>query len=199
MRVCFFGDSFVNGYGDPAYQGWVGRLCRAAHSQGYDLTAYNCGVRRATSEDVRANWLAEATSRLPREYFGAVIFSFGANDRVLEHGQPRVSPERMLENTRTILSAAVARWPTLFIASPPPMGGDTGGAAAAQVSGIKEICDAQSVPLFDTFTASASFTHWQAEAMAGDGVHPGARGYEELAMLLDVWPHWRVLLQKTRP
>lgn len=198
MRVCFFGDSFVNGYGDPDYQGWVGRLCRSARSQGHDVTAYNCGVRRATSEDVKASWLTEATARLCPEAFGAVIFSFGANDRVLENGQPRVAPHRVLENTRAILSAAVARWPTLFIASPRPMGGDTGGAAAAQVNGIKEICDAQSVPLFDTFTASASFTHWQAEAMAGDGVHPGARGYEELARLLDVWPPWRVLLQKAR-
>ncbi|MGE4064913.1 MAG: GDSL-type esterase/lipase family protein [Rhodospirillaceae bacterium] len=194
MRVCFFGDSFVNGYGDPEYQGWVGRLCRSARAQGYDLTAYNWGIRRASSDDIKASWLAEASARLPREHRGAVVFSFGANDRVMDRGEMRVPMSRSLDNTRTILATAAPRWPTLFISSPRPIAGDPEGVAAAQVRGIAAICDGQNVPLFDAFAESANFTHWRAEATAGDGAHPGARGYEELAVLLAAWPAWRALL-----
>ena len=60
MRICFFGDSFVNGAGDPLYQGWVGRACARARSRGADITAYNCGIRGATSDDIKASWLSEA-------------------------------------------------------------------------------------------------------------------------------------------
>ncbi len=81
MRICFFEDSFVNGFGDPRYQGWVGRVCEMARARGDDITAYNCGIRRATSDDVNAIWLAEATARLPTDHNAAVFFSFGANDR----------------------------------------------------------------------------------------------------------------------
>ncbi|HZC55143.1 MAG TPA: hypothetical protein VE396_03730 [Xanthobacteraceae bacterium] len=30
IRICFFGDSMVNGTGDDACLGWVGRICAAA-------------------------------------------------------------------------------------------------------------------------------------------------------------------------
>lgn len=49
MRLCFIGDSFVNGTGDDACLGWAGWICAAARQQGHDVTAYNLGVRRDTS------------------------------------------------------------------------------------------------------------------------------------------------------
>lgn len=30
MRICFIGDSFVNGTGDPECLGWAGRICVTA-------------------------------------------------------------------------------------------------------------------------------------------------------------------------
>ena len=35
-RICFFGDSFVNGTGDDDALGWVGRLCAAERRAGLD-------------------------------------------------------------------------------------------------------------------------------------------------------------------
>src|SRR6202011_3560744 len=80
IRICFFGDSMVNGTGDDACLGWVGRVCAAARRRGRDLTCYNLGIRRDTSADVLARWQREAEARLLPEHDGRLIFSFGAND-----------------------------------------------------------------------------------------------------------------------
>jgi hypothetical protein len=49
VRICFVGESFVNGTGDPECLGWTGRICVGANKKGYDITYYNLGVRRETS------------------------------------------------------------------------------------------------------------------------------------------------------
>ena len=64
MRICFVGDSFVNGTGDPECLGWPGRICAAARRAGHDVTYYNLGVRRDTSGDVQARWELEGTNGL---------------------------------------------------------------------------------------------------------------------------------------
>ncbi len=94
MRICFFGDSLVNGTGDDDGLGWVGRVVAQARHGGCDVTAYNLGVRRDTSADVAARWMGEARLRLPAEHDGRLVFSFGANDCIAsdEDGSPRVKP-----------------------------------------------------------------------------------------------------------
>jgi len=44
IRICFVGESFVNGTGDPEFLGWTGRVCRDAQRKGYEITHYNLGV-----------------------------------------------------------------------------------------------------------------------------------------------------------
>ena len=198
MRICFFGDSFVNGFGDPHCQGWVGRICAKAWSRGDHVTADNCGVRRATSEDVRTNWLAEAAARLPIEHRAAVIFSFGANDRSIEASGPRVSHERQIENVRAILTSAVSRWPTLFVSAPPAIHESARADATRQVATFAGICRDLQVHFLDVGAASSGFKRWRAEALAGDGAHPGAGGYEEFADVVEAWPPWHALIDQLR-
>ena len=50
----------VNGVGDAEGLGWRGRAVAAALGAGVELTAYDLGVRRDTSADVRARWEREA-------------------------------------------------------------------------------------------------------------------------------------------
>jgi hypothetical protein len=47
-RACFFGDSFRAGVGDEQGLGWVGRVVARARADGFEVTAYNLGVRRQT-------------------------------------------------------------------------------------------------------------------------------------------------------
>ncbi len=65
LRICFIGDSFVNGTGDPTCLGWTGRICAAAIARGHDVTHYNLGIRRQTSTDIQARWQEEVSLRLP--------------------------------------------------------------------------------------------------------------------------------------
>lgn len=83
MRICFIGDSFVNGTGDPDYLGWTGRICIAARNLGYDITYYNLGIRGDTSADIKARWLREISCRLKAEYDSRIVFSFGINDTTI--------------------------------------------------------------------------------------------------------------------
>ena len=196
MRICFFGESFVVGFGDPTCQGWVGRLCAATIARGDALTVYNCGIRRATSTLIHDHWLGEATPRLPSEHRGAVVFSYGANDSRIEHGRPVVPFQQQMDNTRALLITATNRWPTLMVGPPQPRDGNRDHDAAMRSQGMKQICDDLEVPFFDT--AAVDLTPWYAEAAAGDGAHPGAGGYGALAAHLDSWSAWRQLVEKLR-
>ena len=80
MRICFFGESYVNRIGDPTFQGWVGRLCEITRAKGNDITSYNCGFRGATSDLIAQTWLREAKSRLTNMEKSAVVFSYGTNN-----------------------------------------------------------------------------------------------------------------------
>ncbi|MEH2406859.1 hypothetical protein [Nostoc sp.] len=76
IRICFIGESFVNGTGDPEFLGWTGRVCRNAESRGYAITHYNLGVRAETSRFLKQRWYSEVSYRLPRESDGRVSQEF---------------------------------------------------------------------------------------------------------------------------
>lgn len=118
MRICFIGDSFVNGTGDPECLGWAGRICAVACNLGHDITYYNLGVRGDTSTDIKARWLKEVSGRLSTKYDGSIVFSFGVNDITLENGKTRVEFSTSIENTRNILREAGQLFPVLMIGPP---------------------------------------------------------------------------------
>lgn len=98
MRVCFTGDSIVNGTGDDDGLGWVGRIVAKLRAHGRDITYYNLGIRRDTSADVAARWRDEIERGLPPRFTRRLAFSFGANDCVMEGPGPRVSLAHSLAN-----------------------------------------------------------------------------------------------------
>ena len=115
MRICFFGDSIVNGTGDPDCLGWVGRVCAAARQGGVDLTSYNLGIRRDASADILGRWRREAELRLPAEHPRRLVFSFGVNDCIQENGACRVPGAQTISNARAILGTAAAYAPTKLV------------------------------------------------------------------------------------
>ncbi|MBV8087460.1 MAG: lipase [Chloroflexi bacterium] len=195
MRICFVGDSLVAGTGDPEYLGWVGRVCAAARRDGWDITAYNLGVRRETSADIRARWEREVECRLPAEDAGLLVFSFGNNDAVVEAGRPRVALADAVVNLRQIVAAARARWPVLMVG--PVAFPNEEDALRRKLNGAyAAACDEMGVPYLDVLEAVGSSDVWLAEARLGDGVHPGAGGYRLLAGLFSAWPAWHAQRQR---
>jgi len=189
-RICFVGDSFVQGTGDAAGGGWVGRVAAAAVAAGYDVTAYNLGVRRDTSADIAARWQAECDARLRAECSPYLVFSFGANDMAAEDESLRVPMPASLENFRNILNEARARCP-LLVVGPPPVG------EADQDTRIIALCATYAllaaelgVPYLPLAESLASDPGWQRAVAAGDGTHPDASGYALVAERVLQWPAW---------
>lgn len=195
MRICFVGDSLVAGTGDPECLGWVGRVCAMARRDGYDVSAYNLGVRRETSADIARRWLAEVTPRLPSEFPALVVFSFGNNDTTVEGGEPRVPLEVSAANLQAILTTATARWPVLVI-GPMLFPGQEDALRRQLAAEYQRICAERAVPYLDLLATASTAPVWLSEAQQGDGVHPGAGGYQLLADLVRAWPAWQAQLRR---
>lgn len=182
-RILFFGDSFVAGVGDPTGLGWVGRVVAAAHAAGRPLTAYNLGVRRDTSLDVAARWQAEARARMgAAEASYGVVFGLGVNDTTREDGRVRVAPGAAVDALGRMIDAARELRLDVFVVGPPPAGEpDQDERVCALSRRFARLAGGRGVPFVETFAALRAGRGWAREAAAGDGSHPAAGGYAELA------------------
>ncbi|MBW4563574.1 MAG: lipase [Mojavia pulchra JT2-VF2] len=193
VRICFVGDSFVNGTGDPEYLGWTGRLCVNANKKGYDITYYNLGIRRDTSTDIEKRWLQEVSARLPKEHYGRVVFSFGLNDTTVENGKTRVDLIDSIRNARKILSEAQQLYPVLMI-GPAPYTEQEDPQRKKRTSDLSKqfafVCKELNIPYLDVFPILEKSNIWIDEAKANDGVHPKAGGYAEFAQIVENWDAW---------
>ncbi len=188
-RICFFGDSFVNGTGDPAYLGWSGRVCAAMAHPG--LTYYNLGIRGNTSEQIEARWPAESTLRFDADCVPRLVFSFGVNDNCIEDGRLRVDAKRSIDCARRILTQAKRQYPTLLV-GPPPIADETVNDRTVVTSvAYAALCDQLAVPYLETYRSLRQNQIWMNEAASGDGSHPGAAGYEAFSQLVLDWAAWQ--------
>lgn len=194
MRICFFGDSFVNGTGDDDGLGWVGRVVAGARQRGSDVTGYNLGIRGNTSEDVAARWKREADLRLPADCDGRLVFSFGANDCASNpiDGRPRIERSQSLTITHAILDAAHRWLPTLMV-GPGIIASDREASAriCALSADYARLCQRIGVPYLPLCELLLAFPIWSEEALARDGAHPNREGYRRVADAVSTWPAWR--------
>ncbi|AFZ32494.1 lipolytic protein G-D-S-L family [Gloeocapsa sp. PCC 7428] len=189
-RICFFGESFVNGTGDPECLGWTGRICAAACQQGYDITYYNLGVRRQTSTELKKRWLDEVSCRLSPEFDSRIVFSFGVNNTTIENGKTRVDFSTSVENLSYILGVAKQMFPVLMVGPPLTPDCEQNQRIARLSAKYAEACQKLDIAYLDTFTKLQSSTIWLQEAAANDGYHPRAGGYTEFANIVQNWSSW---------
>lgn len=190
IRICFLGDSYVQGTGDPECLGWVGRVCASARSKGHNLTGYNLGVRRETSSDIARRWQTECETRLPAATQNHVVFSFGANDVSLENGVQRVATEQTLANLASLLETAGCRYRVLVV-GPPAVPDEAMNARLEPLSaGMADVCRGAAVPFISLFPALINDRAWLDEVRANDGAHPRAAGYAKIAALINDSPDW---------
>lgn len=193
IRICFLGESFVNGTGDPEFLGWTGRICTHAQNRGYEITYYNLGVRAETSRYLQQRWQSEVSYRLPPGSDGRVIFSFGVNDCSWAGKQQGIDVAESISNARKILSAAKQLYPVLMV-GPPPCG-DIDREQENQIIGnlsdrLAIICSEIEIPYLNVFADLVKSPIWLTEAKANDGAHPRAAGYAELAEIVQNWKYW---------
>ena len=194
LRISFVGDSFVQGVGDAEHRGWVGRVLERT---GRDVTGFNLGVRRDTSDDVLARCWREVAVRLLAGADNRLVLSFGSNDTLEEGGRIRVEHDRSLANLAALLQEAARAGVAPLVVSPPPVIDAGGGHQQRTVElarAMAGLCDARRVPFIETTEALLDDATWKREAMAYDGAHPSCGGYQRMAdiILADCWSHWIV-------
>jgi lysophospholipase L1-like esterase len=198
VRICFVGESFVNGTGDPECLGWAGRICVNANRKGYDITYYNLGVRRETSSELKNRWLREVSYRLPKEYDGRVVFSFGTNDTTIENGKTRLEVKDSIANAHSILSTAKQLYPILMV-SPPPIADQEQNYRISSLSQqFALVCSEINVPYLDIFSRLDKSNVWLNEVQGNDGAHPRAAGYQEFAEIVQNWEPWLTWFPATK-
>ncbi len=190
IRIYFIGDSYINGTGDAQYLGWPGRVCVASQSDQTGITCYNLGIRADTSEDILRRWESEVDARRLKPHDGRIVFGFGANDCWLEEGKMRIARAETEKNAEHILSRAIERLPTLMIGPPPGLGSEQDAMRQDMSALLQDMCTRVGVPYLAVIDNLRDGEIWQAEAAAGDQIHPTAGGYGALAKLVLDWPTW---------
>lgn len=189
IRICFVGDSFVNGAGDETALGWAGRLCAAAYARGIPVTYYNLGIRRNTSKDILKRWESECSLRLPDTCDGRIVLSCGVNDTVIENGSVRVPPEESRANVREILRGA-KKYKVLMFGTPPVAEDEQNARIMAISKAYAHEAQVLGVPYIDLFSPLASDTTYKREVSSNDGSHPRSSGYTKMASIVLSSPSW---------
>lgn len=189
VALVFLGGSLVTGYGDPKGQGWVTRVVGRTQHPDLDLTAYNLGVRGATSTDVLDRWRTEVPARWEGRSERRLVLSTGGSD--IAAG---ISLARHRLNLANILDDATSNGVGTFVVSPPPT---LDAALNAKVSVLVEaqadVCARRSIPFVNCFEPLDGHEQWVGELSAApDGTHPGQAGYGLIAWLVlhNGWTSW---------
>lgn len=190
IRICFIGDSFVNGTGDETFLGWAGRLCATAQTDDISVTYYNLGIRRNTSKDILQRWEQDCAQRLPDFCDGRVVLSCGINDMVIETGQLRVSLEDSCDNVRQILQLAAAKYKTIMV-GPAPVGDDILNTRLKTLSEFyAREAKVLGIPYVEVFSHLISDQRYLQESKKNDGYHPQSYGYAEIAKTITASNSW---------
>ncbi len=183
--VFFCGDSHTLGSGDPLAQGWVGRVAAAAIAAGIPVAPYNLGVGGETSVEVAARWRREVAPRLRDESDRRAVFAFGVNDAALWDDTPRISRDESLAALESALDGAEELGMRSFVVGPAAIDDEEANDRIADLSAaFAEACDRRGVPFAPLVETLRRSETWRRELADGDGAHPGAGGYEEMARLV---------------
>lgn len=192
VGLVFLGDSLVTGIGDPRGQGWVTRVVARSQSDDLDLTAYNLGVRGATSADVLERFRTECPPRFAGRGERRVIVSVGRVD--VGRG---LSVARHRLNLATILDDAASTGIGTFVVGPPPT---SDAAANAQLEALidaqADVCSRRGVHFVDCFRPLLGHDQWESDLAASRvPEHPGQAGYGLIAWLVlnGGWREWLAL------
>ncbi len=191
IRICFIGDSFVNGTGDETYLGWTGLLCAAAAKAGdISLTSYNLGIRRNTSTDILHRWEQECSLRLPEFCEGHIVLSCGINDMVVEGGHTRVPPVVSCKNVQQILQLASLKYKTIMVGPAPVWDDELNGRIKYISSAYAKIAEENGIPFIEIFSHLIADQEYLQQSKSNDGYHPASQGYAKLANIIAASTLW---------
>ena len=174
VQIVALGDSLTQGYGLPAQDGLVPQLQDWLDARDVDAELINAGV----SGDTTAGGLARVGWTLTDEVDG-MILALGANDFLRG-----IDPANSRANLRGILQAAQeAQVEVLLVGieASTNYGPEYKAAFDAMYADLAEAFDAALFPdIFAGLHAAAGGVDGRAAYLQEDGLHPNARGVEEI-------------------
>lgn len=188
VGLCFIGDGFVAGYGDPKALGWVNRVVGRTDRREAALTSYNLGVRGASSADVMNRWRTECPPRWAGRSERRLVVGVGAED--VAQG---ITTARSRLNLANVLDEASSTGIAVFVVGPTPtLDAEVNGRLQVLADAQADVCSRRDVPFVDCFAPLLSHDQWQSDLAAGDTVHPGQAGYGLIAWLVlnGGWAPW---------
>lgn len=188
IGLCFIGDGFVAGYGDPKALGWVSRVIGRTPVREADLTAYNLGVRGDSSAEVMTRWRVECPPRWQGRSERRLVVGVGAQDvtRGISTARSRLNLANVLDEAATTGIACLVVGPT------PTLDKEVNPRLEALSVAQADVCQRRGVPFVDCFAPLRGHDQWQSDLAAGDRVHPGQVGYGLIAWLVlhHGWQEW---------
>ncbi|MET1411192.1 GDSL-type esterase/lipase family protein [Roseibium sp. HPY-6] len=204
LRICFVGDSYINGTGDERCLGWIGRLCERRFAWDYRLSFYDLGIRGETTPEIRLRWKQESDVRFQEGADNRVVLQFGMNDiaEVTDKGR-QVEEDVSISEAEALVSEVSALYPTLWVGLPPaneacsPMQPSEGlEVSFTQRRGqelnerFKAVAEALSIPYLDLQTPLLANRDYMSSLTRGDKMHCDGTGYAMIANLVDNWSAW---------
>ncbi len=120
----------------------------------------------------------------------AVILSTGVNDTQVENGAVRLSPNKSATALDQLLQVTRDYGETLVV-GPSPVSDDAHNQRIRRLSHrMQEQCQDQGVLFVPVVDALLNNADWMQEVAAGDGSHPGPRGYEILTRVVESSNSW---------
>ncbi|MEM7120148.1 MAG: GDSL-type esterase/lipase family protein [Pseudomonadota bacterium] len=204
LRICFVGDSYINGSGDEAGLGWIGRLCERRFSGAYRLTFYDLGIRGQTTDEIRDRWKDECLARFSEGADNRIVLQFGINDVAEVRGVGRrVAEDASVANAEAIVGEARDLAPVLWVGLPPanvacsPMRPSEGleldfkqETAVALNQRFMALAAKLGVPYLDIQTPLLADRRYRESLTRGDRMHCDGSGYAIMADLVDAWQAW---------
>lgn len=188
IGLCFVGDGYVAGFGDPKALGWVSRVVARTPAEGHVVTAYNLGVRGQSSADVMDRWRTECEPRWAGRQERRLVVSAGAGD--VDRG---TTTARSRLNLANVLDEAASTGIATFVVGPPPtLDAERNAKLEVLADAQADVCQRRSVPFVDCFHPLRDHDQWQSDLASGDGQHPGQAGYGLIAWLVlhAGWQQW---------
>ncbi len=204
LRICFVGDSYINGSGDEECLGWIGRLSRRRFTRDFRLTFYDLGIRGVTTDEIRDRWQRECQARFPDGADNRVVLQFGINDVAEVVGKGRhVEEDASVANAEAIIRGVMDMYPTLWVGVPPanvacsPMHLSEGlvidfsqETTVALNRRFVALAAELGVPYLDIQTPLLANPDYMHSLTQGDQMHCGGSGYALMAELVDNWDAW---------
>jgi len=190
MRLLFIGDSIVAGTGDDECRGWVGRVGTATRRAGVELTPYNLGIGGDTAADVLARWEQEVTRRLNPEIENRVVVQVGVNDA--RDGVERPADDSARDLAAFVEGARAIGLDPLVVGPIPTAQAEESERIGALSARFASACEELGAAFLEVHAGLRDNDAFLAGLRNGDGYHPDADGYAEIAQVVlhNGWWEW---------